>query len=132
MSELLWKPGKFLTAQFYGVEEASGYLYKGLGMRKAISASPKGRRPPLWSLTHCGSGHRVMFIKAHDAEAFVIATEVADLGDWTFDGLEGWRNQFPDVQERIHQMRSKYGDKVSNGHGQRQEARAHEVAMMRT
>jgi hypothetical protein len=38
------------------------------------------------------------------ARAFELATILAEKGDWTFDGLDGWVNQFPDVQEIISEF----------------------------
>lgn len=100
----LWAKQNFLVARMFGAETVSGFVYAGLGMHKAIRGSPKGRRPPTWMLTHLGSGHVIARISAHMAEAFEIATQIAEVGDWDWDGLEGYRNKDPEIKYKLLAM----------------------------
>lgn len=100
MSDPLWNPGTFLIATGFGPDTTDGFVYRGLGMWKIMKASPKGRRPPRWHLTHLGSGHAVCVIAAHMVKAFGIATEIAECGDWGWDGLAGYLNRDPDILRR--------------------------------
>lgn len=45
-------------------------------------------------------------------EAFDIATEIADCGDWDWEGLEGYRNKDPELLERVSGILAKHGKKV--------------------
>lgn len=93
----MWEASEFLIAGSAGVHSVAGYTYKGLGMHIAVEASPKGRRPPVWCLTHLGSGHGICRIPGNVTTAFPIASEIAEIGDWSFDGLTGWLNRDPDL-----------------------------------
>jgi hypothetical protein len=132
MEEPLWRKGTFLAAQVGGATEQAGFLYRGMAMWKLFNASPKGRRPPWWSLTHCGTGHRVCVIKAHMVEAFDIATEIAECGEWDFDSLNGWRDRDPELMDKVRAVLARHGDKCARGTGQEgNEDVAREVAMAR-
>src|ERR1700721_724283 len=105
---MTWKPDNFLKTQYYGPEAVTGYTYRGLGLHIAIKASPKGRRPPTWSLTHLGSGLRVAMIKGKVIDTFPIASEIAEWGDWDFDGIDGWRNRDPELPKKLVDVCAKY------------------------
>lgn len=62
----------------------------------------------MWALTHLGSGHQLCRIKGTVATVFPIASEIAESGDWSFDGLDGWRNQFPDAKEKLEAVAAKH------------------------
>lgn len=96
-----WRAGNYLIASWNAPQEQPGRTANGLGMAQLWRGSPKGRRAPGWCLTHLGSGLRVCIIEAHEPEAFVIADRVAELGDWGFDGPEGWRNIDAQLMERF-------------------------------
>lgn len=104
----MWQPANFLIASHYGPTERAGYTYRSLGLHMMWKASPKGRRPPCWALTHLGSGHAIVFIVGHVATAFPIATEIAECSDWDFDGLDGWRNRDPEIIEKLRAVLAKY------------------------
>lgn len=111
----------------------AGYVWRGLGIRKVSAPSPKGRRKAVWSLTHIGSGHRVGTLHGDAATAFPVATEIALAGDWTFDGLTGWKNQFPDVEERLGEIIARHSKVFTHtGSGQGNEDVARAIAMART
>lgn len=112
---MVWQPSHFDLAYPTGPYRVAGYVYNGLGLHQAIGASPKGKRPPTWTLTHLGSGHRVASIKGTVADAFPVATEIAEAGDWTFDGLYGWRNQFPDAFERVKEIIARHAKRAKLG-----------------
>ncbi len=128
-----WKPENFHIARFWGPDATPGYVHKGLGLSMAIKGSPKGRRPPRWALIHLGSGHLVCFIEGTVAEAFLIATEIADCGDWDFDGLMGWKNRDPEVPTKVAEIFKVYPKRIIGMRGQSagHEAVAAQIATMR-
>jgi hypothetical protein len=97
----LWTESKFLIADLGGSSTVWGFTYRGLGMWKCFEGSKKGKRPPTWSLTHLGSGHRIGLINLHMAQAFDIATSAAETMDWDWGGLEGYRNRSPDIAREL-------------------------------
>lgn len=131
---MTWGPSEFLTAMATGVETRPGYVYRGLGLYLSQPGSPKGRRKPLWCLVHLGSGHAVFYIKGKVADAFPVATEVAECSDWAaFDGLAGWKNTDPELEEKVRAIYWKHVKRVAvgKGGGGNQE-RAREVATRRS
>lgn len=113
-----WSPAEILIASAPGmVGSRQGYVWRGLGIHMVHGASPKGHRPPVWLLTHLGSGHAVCRITGHVAKAFPIASEIADLTDWSFDGVNGWRNTDPDLAAKFRNLIARYPKNVSVGSG---------------
>lgn len=96
-----WKPKKYWIATVGGPVEVGGHTYAGLGLHLKLSMLKRSPQPPLWVLSHIGSGHRVLFIKAPQEKAIEIATEVAEMSDWAFYGLHGWKNMAPGIKEKI-------------------------------
>jgi len=92
-----WQPDTFLIATVGGVAPQIGWTCRGLGLAQLLR-----RSPPVWIVTHLGTGHTVCQITAHEATAFAIADQIAGLGNWGFDGLTGWRNRDPDMMQRLH------------------------------
>lgn len=105
---MIWEPNTFEVAYFTGPSMVAGYVYRGLGMWIAIQGSPKGKRPPTWSLQHLGSGHRLCLIDGTVAKAFPVATEIAQAGEWDFLSLEGWKDRFPDAPERLREILARH------------------------
>lgn len=106
---MIWTPTVFpIACVQHSIDFRAGYTYRGLGLHMVAKASPKGRRPPRWKLTHLGSGHGVAHIDGKVADAFPIATEVAECGDWDFDGMDGWRNRDPDLPTKVRDVLAKY------------------------
>lgn len=101
---MAWEPATFMSA--WGTEAAPqvGYVYKGLGLYMAMKASQKGRRPARWCLVHLNSGHAIGWVTGDVATAFPIASDVADLTDWDFEGVDGWRNRDPDLPKKVHAL----------------------------
>ena len=104
-----WKPGAFLIAASHGVVTVPGWHCGGLAMSCDYPASPKGRRPPRWSLTHIRTGHRVVYINAHGARAFDLATQIVQLGDWGFTSLDGWKNTDPELPNKMLALKAATG-----------------------
>lgn len=48
-----------------------------------------------WLLIHVRSGHAIVRLDLPEIEAIAVATEIAELGDWTFESLQGWQNHQP-------------------------------------
>ena len=104
-----WTREAFLIANPDGpAAKRQGWTYRGLGLWMMIPGSLKGRRKPLWSITHLGSGHLVVAIEAAKETAIAIATELAEAGDWSFEGLEGWKNQFPEAHQVVLALMTRY------------------------
>lgn len=127
-----WQPGDFDIAMYDMTSTRTGYVYRGLGLHQVSKASPKGRRPPQWKLTHLGSGHCVCIIGGLVADAFPIATEIAECADWSFDGLNGWRNMDPDLPQKLSNLLAKYPKRCRRATGgTRNEEVARRIAMAR-
>lgn len=112
-----WKPETFDVALASGPRAKAGYTYRGLGLWMRDTGSPKGRKPPVWSLTHLGSGHCVVELTGKVAVAFPVATEIAEAGDWEFISLVGYKDRFPDVADRLMEIISRHS-KVTKRIGQ--------------
>lgn len=73
--------------------------YAGLAVHRTVERGPRAKRFP-WVITHIGSGHVVVRMPRYtDARALVRA--LAPLGDWTWTGPEGWKNQWPNFREDV-------------------------------
>lgn len=123
---MTWKAETFYIAAWWGAYAVAGYTYRALGLHMQIKGSPKGRRPPSWALTHLGSGHCICQIKGKVADALPIATDIAECGDWDFDGLDGWKNRDPNLPAKVITITDRYAKQVSRMGGRREGA--HEVA----
>lgn len=97
---MTWMPADFLVACGREPTLRAGYVYRGLGLVLSVRGSPKGRRKPIWALTHLGSGHALCLIEGDVKTAFPIASEIAELGDWDWDGFEGYKNRDPELLTR--------------------------------
>lgn len=131
----MWQPNEFLIADTWSPEKChkvAGYTCRGLGIHVVIQGSPKGRRPPTWSLTHLGSGHVVVRIAGKVAEAFLIASEIAECSEWdAFDGLDGWRNTDPGLPDKVREIMTRYPKAVSRGGGWHSHEAARAIATAR-
>ena len=105
----MWTAATFDVAGGFGqTYKAHGYTEKGLGLDMVIKPSPKGRRPPKWRLIHLNTGHAICYIDGVVADAFPVATEIANLIDWDFDGLYGWRNRDPDLPAKMKEIAARH------------------------
>lgn len=132
MSQDKWKSAPFLIATTTGVVSERGKIYRGLGVAIRAEGSPKGRIKPKWALTHLGTGHSICQILGDEGFALGIATRIAELGDWSFDSLEGWKNSDPDLAVRVKELFTEYpGVLLRQGTGQVDQTTAREVAAQR-
>jgi len=99
-----WRPIHYMVAGLSEPRQVLGYTYAGLGLHMVHQGSPKGRRPPVWTITHLNTGHRICEITAHAPVAFSNATAFAELTDWDFDGLAGWKNRDPELGEKVGKL----------------------------
>lgn len=106
---MTWTQQRFLIAVekrgAASTREVDGYTCKGLGLHLHREASPLGRRPARWHLTHLQSGHLVCILRGDLGTIFPVATEVTD---WTFIGIEGWRNSDPDMPKRFFALMAQH------------------------
>jgi hypothetical protein len=103
-----WVAGNIHCAAREGFFIKPGYTYKGLGLRMIQAPSPKGRRPAEWLIIHLGSGHGIAVVAGTVSDVFPIVHELAEAGDWTFIGLDGWRNQFPEAKAATRAWLQRY------------------------
>lgn len=128
----VWTYSQFLRAGADGARKVYGYAHKGLGMQFVWDGSPKGRRPPTWCLYHLNSGHRICLIHGKSETAFPIALEIAELTDWDFDGLDGWRNREPELPAKVAAVAQKYPKALEMAYGNGgNEDTARQIAMAR-
>jgi hypothetical protein len=113
----VWKPGKFELAYPWGPQACRGFVYAGLGLSLTFKASPKGRRKAQWKLHHLGTGTGLVDLHGPLEVVQSVATEIADAGDWTFDSMDGWRNQFPDGKERLIEIMERHPKVAKRPHG---------------
>lgn len=126
-----WKAGTFLTCNDPS-RPISGRIYRCLGLRMMFRQSPKGRRPPLWTLFHLGTGHAICGFSLHEEAAIGLATEIAECADWDFDGLQGWRNVEPDLPDKFRAVRDAHPEaKFGNCSGRQSEGAARFIAEAR-
>lgn len=125
-----WEPAEFLIATIGGPVGVSGYVYRSLGLHMTARGSPKGRRRQKWALTHLGSGHRLCFISGKAEVAFPIASEIAECGDWDWDGFRGYLNRDPEISKRALSIIDGHPE-CSRGRGTSSESVAQEIAIAR-
>lgn len=129
---MIWQPATFKVAMAGGLREVSGYVFRGLGLHLVIDASPKGRRPASWSLSHLNTGHRIALVKGDVQTVFPIAHEVATCTDWeAFTSLSGWRNTDPELKTKVEAIAARFPASLDRMAGQGSEAMASEIAMER-
>lgn len=99
---MTWKAGPIHASYRWAFDpvQVNGYTYRGLGLHRGPDAS-KLEHPPLWAITHLATGHKVMELVGYIGEVKPWATRIAELTDWTFTSVEGWRNQDPDLPARF-------------------------------
>ena len=125
-----WTKESFLIAGIAGPVMRRGWTYRGLSLHKLQEGSPKGRRKARRTVSHLNSGHRLISITADEELVFSIATELAEAGDWTFEGLYGWKNQFPDAPDVVATLTTRHRC-VSHGGGGSYEGIAQQIAAAR-
>lgn len=99
-----WQPEPFLALTAGKPETVVGWTHGGLGL---LECGPDIPMPSMWALYHLGSGHLVTFLMARDEEALRLSSEVAALCDWSFDGLNGWKNFAPHILDDLEELRAR-------------------------
>ena len=121
-----WKAEEFLNAlRGMGPVSIAGYTHAGLGIYLGGAS---------WSLIHLGSGHRVCRLKGTLERAALLGCEVAALTDWTFLGLDGWRNTDPDLKDKLTAWAATHPREVefmTSGRAEGDDAMANEIARAR-
>jgi hypothetical protein len=88
-----WISDTFLIAgRPGGVMKMDGFTYAGLGIDKRSSGH--------WVVTHLNTGHKLCTLHGTWFLVSMLATELAECADWTFDGLLGWANRDPDLARK--------------------------------
>lgn len=126
-----WRPARYMVAGPCEPREVLGYTHAGLGLHMIHKGSPKGRRPPVWAITHLNTGHRVCGITAHAPVAFSNATAFAELTDWDFDGLKGWKNRDPELGAKVGKLCTTLPGVSSVKTGAANEAQANAISTAR-
>lgn len=96
----------------------AGFVYAGVGLnRELYYRRGRGAERSLWNVTHLNSGHLIVGLHEKDVPtAFALATSIAQLGDWDFLGLDGYKNSEPELFERFCEwVASCPGAVMSNG-----------------
>lgn len=135
MHDFPWKPGTFDIALFSGIETKYGYIWRDLGLHleSEILPSPKKRRKgrKSWALTHLNSGHRICDLIGEVKDIFPLASEIAELTDWSFTGLDGWKNIDPELGDKLDSFIKKNNAKIKRSGIHSNEKLAREVAVSR-
>jgi len=106
----LWAQARYEIA----AEKATtvdGFTYRGLGMHQ-IRRHEMFKQAGLWCLAHLNSGHAIVVIAGSVREAFDIATDIAECGEWDFNGLNGWENRDPELTVKLKAILDRHPDRV--------------------
>jgi hypothetical protein len=122
----MWQPSDFYIARATYPVQMAGYVYKGLGLH--IARQTLIHRLPVWHLTHLNTGHRVAEIRGLVAEAFPIATAIAECGDWDFLSLTGWKDQDPELANKVLKIIDGSKGRAKRDAGRMSRTHNHEVA----
>ncbi|WP_298697381.1 hypothetical protein [uncultured Brevundimonas sp.] len=131
MAEKKWVSDRLTVVLFGKICRKEGRSYNGLGMIRMIDAIPEFQVPVTEMVFHLGTGHGFCALKGSPAEIVEVGTQLAELGDWTFDSLAGWKNQFPDVTEKLLNLRDRYPLVVVPMEGDEDEDLARKIALAR-
>lgn len=90
-----WLDQRFERVMIGGIAIVRGPVYKGLGLTRSLTESG------VWYLIHLGSGHAVCQIQTHSVERVkLIGATFAEIADWDFMGLNGWKNRDPEIWDK--------------------------------
>ena len=135
MHDFPWNPGTFDNATSGGRITQSGYVWRDLGLHleSVIPPSPKGRRKKKqsWALTHLNSGHRICGLIGEVKDIFPLASEIAELTDWSFTGLYGWKKIDPELGDKFYSLIKKNEAKIKREGGSSDKKLAREIAVSR-
>lgn len=122
-----WISGKLTVVLCGKVRKKQGRSYNGLGIVNVMEAVPEFHSPAATMVFHLGTGHGLCILQGDSQETTEVATQLAELGDWTFDTLAGWRNRFPDVGEKLRAVRDRHPEVLRPLTGEQDEELAREV-----
>lgn len=93
-----WVRGKFKTSIINGVITVEGWVdeKKGLGFYRNFMDE--------WWIVHLNSGHGIINMTGESLQVLPVASEIAEAADWTFEGLDGWRNRNPDLPAKLNEI----------------------------
>lgn len=76
------------------IKSVPGFIYKSIGLHDCYNAK-------LWSVTHLNTGHKICDLVCDKHEAFELAKQVAELGDWDFMTFGGYKNVDGDIKNKF-------------------------------
>ncbi|TXH47226.1 MAG: hypothetical protein E6Q97_27710 [Desulfurellales bacterium] len=98
-----WVEGLIRVA-FTGGEPVT---YNGMRHERGLGIVRRGE--DRWLMVHLATGFGVVALHGVNLlEAMVIATEIAEAGDWTFQSLSGWQNQDPQLGSKVQNIVALY------------------------
>lgn len=135
-----WTPATFAVVEAHGTVDQTGWTSGGLGLFRVFAHNARYRRKDgtrrlwtCWAVVHLNSGHSVRWIKDEPTErVFALATEIAAMSDWDFEGLDGWRNRDPDLPDRLAAWHRGHGLAAAQGSGFKSEDQARAIAAARS
>lgn len=125
-----WKSESYEVATSKGPRRVAGITQAGLGVH-LVRDHIVFKQPPLYAVTHLGSGHTIMMIEAHKPRTGQIVAELLTAGDWDFGGLKGWENMSPDLADKVKAIVERHGDVVRAGVSDPDDRQARTIARSR-
>ena len=135
-----WQPAEFDVAGGLGtIDRVRGWEYRGLGLFLISQLKARYRRKDgtrklyqTWSATHLNTGHAVCTFRDLPFQTMLAAaTDLAEMADWSFDGLEGWRNVEPEMGDKLAAWHSRHALGAQPGGGHRCQDSAVKIEMSR-
>jgi hypothetical protein len=94
-----WEPAIILQAKEKSIEKFPGYICDNVGMYKTENS---------WFMVHISSGHVIFKFFNDQTRAFYLAEKLMKDTDWTFDGVDGWRNRDPELLNKLQTFYSRH------------------------
>lgn len=98
-----WRRADFLVTIKDQVHAVGGLVHQGGGLALAPCTDdwPSIFAEGLWSVTHLGTGHAVVFVFGTEQIARQVGDKLADAIDWGFYSLKGWLNADPSMLKKL-------------------------------
>ena len=126
-----WIAGPITVILFGEIIRRQGRSYNGVGLVRMIEPISKYQMPATESVFHLGTGHLICHLTGNPGITYSVATQLAELGDWSFDSLGGWKNHFPDVREKLLGLLERYPHVIIPAKGDQSEPLAREIVISR-
>ncbi len=106
-----WQEATFPCGWKSGVVERAGLVNgSGLGVFLEAPADDVPIAPEwsedwcdeIWCITHLNTGHAIARVEGKQPAALLLADALTGVGDWTFVGVNDWREAQPDLQDKVH------------------------------